>query len=226
MVGWSISSAVQGLVDVFGHGVDLGVKFAFDFDDVLLVLLGDEVDGQSDLPVPAAAADAVQVDVGLVGEVEVDDHVDGLHVDAAGDEVGGDQSLELALAEAFEHPYALISLHVGVEVLVLVLLVVEFAGEGFGALVAAAEDDALVDDQLAVDLVDGPHLLPLVHQHVVVRQANQHQLVHHVYYLGARHELLLERSDPQWEGSRVHEHGALRTKMIDNVLDIAFEVAL
>jgi hypothetical protein len=211
---------------VFRHGVDLGIKFLFDFDDALLVLFSDEVDGESDLSEPAAAADAVQVDAAFGGEVEVDDHVDGLHVDAAGDEVGTHQRLELALPEPLEDLDPLVAAHVGVQALVLVLLLVELAGQHLCPLVRPAEDDALVDDQRAVQHEDGAHLLPLVDQHVVVGEPDEHELVHQVDHFRPRHELLLERLNPDGEGRRVHQEGALRAQVVHDFLHVLLEVAL
>lgn len=211
---------------MLGHGVDFGVQLFLDLYDILLVLFSDEVDGEADLPEPAAAADPVQVDAALGGEVEVDDHVDGLHVDAASYQVGADEGLELALAEALEDPDPFVAAHVGVQALVLVLLLVELAREHLGPLVGAAEDDALVDDQRAVQHEDGPHLLPLVHQHVVVRQPDEHQLVHQVDHLRPRHELLLEGLDPHREGRRIHQQGALGTEVVHDLLDVPLEISL
>jgi len=211
---------------MLGHGVDFGVQLFLDLYDILLVLFSDEVDGEADLPEPAAAADAVQVDAALGGKVEVDDHVDGLDVDAASYQVGADEGLELALAEALEDPDPFVAAHVGVQALVLVLLLVELAREHLGPLVGAAEDDALVDDQRAVQHEDGPHLLPLVHQHVVVRQPDQHQLVHQVDHLRPRHELLLEGLDPHREGRRIHQQGALGTEVVHDLLDVPLEISL
>ena len=219
-------SSIERLVDMLGHRINLGVEFPLDLDHVLLILFGDEVDGESYLSEPAAAADPMQVDAALRGEVEVYNNVDRLHVDSPGDEVGADEVLELALAEAFEDVDALVAAHVGVEALVLVLLLVEFAGEYLCAFVGAAEDDALVDDQRAVEHEDRPHLLALVDQHVVVRQADQHQLVHQVDHLSARHELLLEGADADWEGGRVHQQRALGGEVVDDLLDVLLEVAL
>lgn len=51
------------------------------------VLVGDEVDGQAKVAEPPGAAHAVQVGLGALGEVKVDDHIHGLDVDAAGEEV-------------------------------------------------------------------------------------------------------------------------------------------
>ena len=211
---------------MLGHRINLGVEFPLDLYDVFLVLFGDEVDGEADLSEPAAAADPVQVDAALGGEVEVYDHVDRLHVDAPGDEVGANERLKLAFAESFEDVDALVSAHVGVEALVLVLLFVEFAGEDLCAFVGAAEDDALVDDERAVEHEDGPHFFSLVHQHVVVRESYQHQLVHEVDHLCARHELLLEGADAHWEGRGVHQQRALGRQVVHYLLHVPLEVAL
>ena len=41
------SDGVQVLVDILGDGVDLGVKLILNLKEVVLVLLGDEVDGET-----------------------------------------------------------------------------------------------------------------------------------------------------------------------------------
>ena len=58
-----------------------------DAEEVVAVLVGDEVDGQTKVPEPAGAADAVKIRLGVLGEVEVDHHVDRLDVDTAGKQV-------------------------------------------------------------------------------------------------------------------------------------------
>lgn len=58
-----------------------------DAEEVVAVLVGDEVDGQTKVPEPSGAADAVQVRLGVLGEVEVDHNVDRLDVDTAGEQV-------------------------------------------------------------------------------------------------------------------------------------------
>ncbi len=50
----------------------------------------------------AGAADAVDVVVGVVRHVEIEDVADVRNVEAAGGDVGGDQQLDLALAERVE----------------------------------------------------------------------------------------------------------------------------
>src|SRR6185295_12569452 len=50
----------------------------------------------------AGAADAVDVALGLVGDVQVDDVGDAVDVDAAGGDVGGHQDADAAVLEALE----------------------------------------------------------------------------------------------------------------------------
>lgn len=73
---------------MLGHGLYFGIKFLLDLDYVFLVILGDQVDGEADLSIPAAPANPVQIGAPLVWEVEVDDDIDGRDVDASSNEVG------------------------------------------------------------------------------------------------------------------------------------------
>ena len=187
------------------HGVDLGVQFLLNLNYVLLVLLGDQVYGQSDLPKSTTSTNPVQVGAALCGEVEVDDHVDCLNVDTSGDQVGTDQGLELAFPETFKDLRPFVSLHTRMQVSVLVLSFIELPGKVLSPLVRATENDALVDNQLGIDLVNRLHLVLLIQKHVVVRQTDQHEFVHQVDHLGFGHVLLLEGLDPDRESRRVHQ---------------------
>ncbi len=72
---------------MLGHRVNLGVKFLLNLDYVLLVILSDEIDGQSDLSKPATSANSVQVGAAFVGEVEVDNHVNCRYIDTSGNKI-------------------------------------------------------------------------------------------------------------------------------------------
>jgi len=58
-----------------------------DAEEVVAVLVSDEVDGQTQVPEPPGAADAVQVCLSVLGEIEVDHNVHRLNVDTAGEQV-------------------------------------------------------------------------------------------------------------------------------------------
>lgn len=66
------------------HGVNFGVKFFLYFDDIFLISLGDEVDGQADLSESAGSTDTMQVCAAFPWEVEIDDDIDSLNIDAPG----------------------------------------------------------------------------------------------------------------------------------------------
>lgn len=51
------------------------------------VLVGDEVDGETKMAVTTAAADAMEVRLGVLRQVKVDDHVHGGHIDTTGKKI-------------------------------------------------------------------------------------------------------------------------------------------
>ena len=67
------------------------------------VIVGDEVDGDTEVTEPSAPTNPVQVGLSHLGEVEVDDHVDGLDVNTASEEVTADQIPAQTGAEIVEN---------------------------------------------------------------------------------------------------------------------------
>ena len=122
--------ALERLVDVL---LDLGNLAA-------LVLVG-EGDRDAGRASAARAADAVDVVLGFVGEVEVDDVLKPLHVDAAACDVGRDHDLDLAVAERVEHLEALVLVHVAGEHLDGDTAHAERVVDVLGRRLAVAEDD-------------------------------------------------------------------------------------
>lgn len=53
----------------------------------MAIFVGDQVDGQAQVAKAPRAAHPVQIGLCILGEVEVDDNVDGLDVDTPGEEV-------------------------------------------------------------------------------------------------------------------------------------------
>ena len=58
----------------------------------------------------------MQVGLGHLGEVEVDDNVDGLDVDTAGEQVRADQVTASTVAEIVEDSVTVVLTHLGVDV--------------------------------------------------------------------------------------------------------------
>ena len=102
------------------------------------------------MAVSSGATDAVQVRLGVLGEVEVDHHVDALDVDAAREQVGAHEVAAISHAEVVEHavPVALIELRV--DVVARVAQFRDLLREQLHALRRVAEDDRLVDLKLQI----------------------------------------------------------------------------
>ena len=58
-----------------------------DAEEVVAVVVGNEVDGETQVPEATGAADTVEIGLSVLGEVEVDDHVHRLDVDSAREQV-------------------------------------------------------------------------------------------------------------------------------------------
>lgn len=67
--------------------LDLCAQLGLDLVQSESVVIGDEIDGNTQVAESSGSADSVQVGLGHLGEVEVDDNVDGLDVDTSGEEI-------------------------------------------------------------------------------------------------------------------------------------------
>mmetsp|Transcript_1728 Transcript_1728/g.7123 ORF Transcript_1728/g.7123 Transcript_1728/m.7123 type:complete len:213 (-) Transcript_1728:1117-1755(-) len=165
------SAAVHRRVDHRRDLLDLRAELLLDAEQVEPVVVGDEVHGDAEVPESPRAPDAVQVRLGVLGEVKVDDDVHALDVDAAGEQVGGHQVAALAVAEVVEHAVAVRLHHLRVDVEARVPELGDLLRQKLDAVHAVAEDDALVDLQLGEERVQAVHFLLLLHKRVVLRDA-------------------------------------------------------
>ena len=100
------------------------------------------------MTVSSGATNAVQVRLGVSGEVEVDDHVDALDVDTAREQVGAHKIAAVAHAEVVEHAVPVSLLEFRVDVVARVAEFCDLLREQLHALCCVAEDDRLVDLKL------------------------------------------------------------------------------
>jgi len=136
---------VEAFVDDLGDGFDLCAQFGLDFVQGEPVLVGDKVDGHAKVTEPSRPADPVQVGLCHLGKVEVDDHVDGLDVNASSQEVGADQVSAQAGPEVVEDSVPVVLGHPRVDVVAAVAEVSNLFGQQLHTLRRVAENDALID---------------------------------------------------------------------------------
>lgn len=65
-----------------GYGLDLSAKLLLDLVQVEAVLIGDEVDGETEMAIPTATTNAMKVCLTVLGKVEIDHYVHGLDVNS------------------------------------------------------------------------------------------------------------------------------------------------
>ena len=83
------------------------MKFVFNCEEVVLVVLSDEVDSQAEVAEAPGAADSVQVGLCKLGKVEVDNDVDRDDIDTASEQIGADQAAGVSILEVVEDSVAI-----------------------------------------------------------------------------------------------------------------------
>ena len=152
------------------------------------------------MAVAAGAANAVEVGLGVLGEIEVDDNVDGLDVDSTGEQVGAHEIPAHTVAEVVEHSVSGGLGHLGVAVKAGVTELGDLLGKKLNTVGGVAEDDRLVDLQLGEERVQAVHLLLLFYESVVLGDAAQRELVHQIDLVRCVHVLIGKVFDGDGEG--------------------------
>ena len=82
---------VEGFVDDFRDRLDLRSELLFDSVECESVVVGDKIDCDTEMSKSARSTNPVQVGLCHLGEVEVDDDIDSLDVNASSEQVRRDQ---------------------------------------------------------------------------------------------------------------------------------------
>ena len=136
---------LAGLVDVVDGGqLHLGqrrVGGALDGPEHTALARGDEEDRLAAAARAAGAADAVDVGLGVVRDVEVQHVADAVDVQAAGGDIGGDQDVQLAVLELIDGALALVLRDVAVDGGRGETAGAQLLGDLLGLVLGAHEDD-------------------------------------------------------------------------------------
>ena len=102
--GWLTftSDRVEVLVNVLGDGLDLRIQVLLNAEHVILVVLRDEIDGQTEVTKSTRSSNAMQVGVRLPWEVKVDHDVNRDDVNTSGKDIRADQAPSLSTLEVME----------------------------------------------------------------------------------------------------------------------------
>lgn len=205
-------------VNFLGNSLDLGGEIGLDLVDVVTVIVGDEIDGKTQVTETAGSTDAMKVSLRVLGEVEVDHNVDGLNVDTSSDEIGADQVSAIALAEVVEDAVTVSLLHTGVDVVARVSELGNLLRQKLDTVDAIAENNRLVDLKLVEQGVQAVDLLTLVDEGVVLSDSLKGELLHKIDLEGATHEPVSKILDSDWECRREKKALAVGGKVRINLL--------
>lgn len=97
---------------------------------------------------PSGPADPVQVGLSHLGEVEVDDYVDGLDINSSGEQVGAHEVAAQPGTEVVKDSITVALRHFGMDVVATVTQLRDLLCQQFHSLSRVAEYDRLVDLQL------------------------------------------------------------------------------
>lgn len=159
---------VQALVDVLRNGLDLSAKLLLNSVQVEAVLPIDQVDSQTKVTETAGTTDTVEVGLGVLGEIEVDDNVYSLNIDTTSEEVGTDEVTAVASAEVVEDAVTVLLKHAGVRVEAGVAELSNLLGQKLDTGGRVTEDDGLVDLETGEKGVETVDLLLLLDEGVIL----------------------------------------------------------
>mmetsp|Transcript_22618 Transcript_22618/g.64185 ORF Transcript_22618/g.64185 Transcript_22618/m.64185 type:complete len:253 (+) Transcript_22618:102-860(+) len=210
--------------DVHGHFLDLRVVVALDVLHRPHVRVRHEVDGDTLPAEAAAAADAVEVVLHVLRQVVVDHQGHLLHLDAAREQVGGDQHAGRARAELPHDALLLIQVRINRGDRDVTLL--ELVGEEVHLALVVAVDDGLGDRQRLAQVAQGVELpLLLIDGDVELPDTLERQLVLHEDRDWVANELRRQVKDLRRHGGGEQAHLDIMGQAIEEVVDLVLEAA-
>lgn len=159
-------------------GLNLGTKLLFDPVKVEAIFPVDQVDSQTQMSETARSTDPMQICLGVLWEVEVDDNVDGLDINTTGEQIRTDKVSAYTVAEVVEDAVTVVLKHARMRVEAGVSEFGDLLRKKLYTVCGVAEDDRLVNLQLVEEGVQTVDLLLLLNEGVVLCDTAKCQLVH------------------------------------------------
>ena len=150
------------------HLVDLDAGEPLDGQQQRAFLGRDERPGDARLARPGRAADAVDVDLGVLGQVVVDDVADAVDVEPAGGEVRRHEHAQLVAAELGHDPVPLGLVHVAVDCVRVDALAADVLAQGVNRVLGPAEDQGEGRVLVGEQVDEQPLLVPGLDREVVL----------------------------------------------------------
>src|SRR5205085_720985 len=128
----------------------------------------DQIDRDSQMSKASRAANSVQISFSHFGEIEVDDNIDGLNVNATSKEITANKITAEATPEVVKHAVSVRLRHASVDVVARIAQLSNLLRQQFHALGGIAEDDRLVDLELREQSVQAVNFLTFLYKSIVL----------------------------------------------------------
>mmetsp|Transcript_28304 Transcript_28304/g.50560 ORF Transcript_28304/g.50560 Transcript_28304/m.50560 type:complete len:267 (+) Transcript_28304:282-1082(+) len=178
--------------NIHGHFIYLCAVVLLNIAQNAHIVVAHKIDGHALSTEAARAADAVDVELAVVGQVVVDDEGDVLHVQPARPDVGGDEHAGTAATEFAHDGVALFLRHVAVHRRDGEVVLPHLLRQPVHLALGVAKDDGLCDGEGVVEVAESVKLpLLALHRHKKLLDALQRQLIAlHQHAHGVRHKLV------------------------------------
>ena len=120
--------SIKLFVDSLRDGLNVSVELFLNSLEIVSVVVGDEVDGETQVAEPSRSTDTVQVGLGHIRKVKVNNAIDGLNVNASSEQVGTYKISASALSKVVKHSISVVLMHFSVNVEARVAQLTDFLG--------------------------------------------------------------------------------------------------
>lgn len=107
---------IKLLVDILGDGLNFSSQLLLDLVQVETVFPIDQVNSQTKVTETTRTTNTVQIGLCVLGEIKVDDDVDRLNIDTAGQQIRAYKVAAHAIAEIMEHSVTVLLKHASVRI--------------------------------------------------------------------------------------------------------------
>lgn len=147
---------------MLGHWVNLCIKFLFNLYYIFLISFSNQIDSETNLTVTTTTANSVKISTTLSWEIKVNDNINCWYIDTSCNQVWTDKSFELSFSETFKNFCSFLRLHTWMEVSIFILSFIEFFWQELCSFVWSTKDNALIDNKLGVNFIDGFHFISFI----------------------------------------------------------------
>lgn len=141
-------SNIEAAINRLRDGLDLRSELLLNLVKVEPILVRNKVDSQPKVTESSGTTDTMEIGFAVLGEVEVNDNVDGLDIDTSSEEIRADKVTADTVAEIVEDTVTMRLKHLCVRVETGISKFRHFFGQKLDTVGGIAEDDGLIDLEL------------------------------------------------------------------------------